>query len=262
MIQLSDFDAVLMDLDGTLWHENIPIPGAAELVKQIRRRGQKYGFVSNSGSSPVRARDRLASMDIIADEHQILTAAGAGCDYVLSTFGENCSVLNIANESVDELLEGKVTFVHDAQSPCDVVVTASLSHARATVDRLQIALMQLMKGAKLIGLCADRAYPTPTGYEIGAGAVTAMLAYAANVVPTYCGKPEAWFFLDLCKRLEVDPWKCVLIGDNLESDIAGSKKVGMKSILTLTGLATRISGESAAGDQKPDRIIHHLEELL
>jgi ribonucleotide monophosphatase NagD (HAD superfamily) len=119
-----------------------------------------------------------------------------------------------------------------------------------------------MRGAKLVGLCADRAYPTPRGFEIGAGGVTAMLAYAANVTPVYCGKPEAWFFLDLCKRLEVDPWKCVLIGDNLEADIAGAKRVGMKTILTLTGLATRLAGESAPADQRADRVINDLRDLL
>jgi HAD superfamily hydrolase (TIGR01450 family) len=261
-LSLEAFDAILLDLDGTIWHESVPLPGAVELVDLIRNRGQKYGFVSNSGSSPRRAMNQLAAMGITAAGSQVLTAAGAGCDYVLETFGEGARVLNVANDSVDELLRDHVAFVEDDRSPCDVVVAAGIAHGRATPERLQWALRHLMRGAKLVGLCADRAYPTPRGFEIGAGGVAAMLAYAANVTPTYCGKPEAWFFLDLCKRLSVDPWRCVLIGDNLEADIAGAKRVGMKTVLTLTGLATRIAGESAAADQRPDRVVTDLRELL
>lgn len=259
---MNDFDAVLLDLDGTIWHENVPLPGAAELVGAIRARGQKYGFVSNSGSSPAGAMARLAQMGIDARVEQILTAAGAGCDYVLETFGPGCAVFNAGTDAVGELLDGKVTWVNDAQSHCDVVVVAGLMHPNARVERLQMAMQQLMKGAKLVGLCADRAYPTIDGFEIGAGGTTAMLAYAADVTPTYCGKPEAWFFLDLCKRLDVDPWKCVLIGDNLEADVAGARRVGMKTILTLTGLATRITAQTCPADRKPDRIIRDLTELL
>ena len=262
MKALETFDAVLFDLDGTIWHESVPLPGAVELVARVRARGQKYGFVSNSGSSPKRAVERLATMGIVSDESQVLTAAGAGCDYVLETFGEGARVLNVANDSVDELLHDRVRFVEDDHSPCDVVLAAGIAHGRATPQRLQWALRHLMRGAKLVGLCADRAYPTPRGFEIGAGGVTAMLAYAANVTPTYCGKPEAWFFLDLCKRLAVDPWNCVLIGDNLEADIAGAKRVGMKTILTLTGLATRITSDSAPADQRADRVVDDLTQLL
>ena len=43
-----------------------------------------------------------------------------------------------------------------------------------------------------------------------------MLSYAASVEPIYCGKPEKLFFEELCHRLDVDPTKCVLIGDNPE----------------------------------------------
>jgi 4-nitrophenyl phosphatase len=138
-------------------------------------------------------------------------------------------------------------------------MTSTLVHSPP--ERIQAGLRFLLKGAKLVGLCADRSYPTPRGTEIGAGAVTSMLAYGARVTPVYCGKPEAWFFLDLCKRMHVEPWRCVLIGDNLEADIAGARRVGMKSILTLTGISTRQHHEAATADQRADWVIGGLDEL-
>ena len=100
-------------------------------------------------------------------------------------------------------------------------------------------MLLLRKGAALAAICADRVYPSPRGLEFGVGAMAAMLAYAVDVRPIFCGKPEKLFFNELCHRLGVRPDRCVLIGDNLESDIAGAKGVGMKTILTLTGVATR-----------------------
>lgn len=260
-MDLTTFDAVLLDLDGTVWHDDVALPGSAELVRQMQARGQKFGFVSNSSASPARVVERLATMGMQVDPHTILTAAAAGCDYVLATFGEGARVFNAATPSVEELLAGRVTFVDDDAGACDVVLTAGLAHERAQPARQQIAMRHLMRGAKLVGLCNDRAYPCRRGFEIGAGAVTAMLAYAANVIPTFCGKPEAWFFLDLCRHLGVDPARCVLIGDNLEADIAGARRVGMKTILTLTGLATRITADTATADQRPDFVVRDLSDL-
>jgi 4-nitrophenyl phosphatase len=58
----------------------------------------------------------------------------------------------------------------------------------------------------------------------------------------------------------VRPERCVLVGDNLESDIAGGKSVGMATILTLTGITTPEHARCAA--HKPDGIIADLSELL
>jgi 4-nitrophenyl phosphatase len=87
-----------------------------------------------------------------------------------------------------------------------------------------------------------------------------MFAYAANVTPTFCGKPEKIFFTELCRRLGVRPERCVLVGDNLESDIAGAKRVGIATILTLSGIATREDRQRAA--HQPDAVIKDLTDLL
>ena len=90
--------------------------------------------------------------------------------------------------------------------------------------------------------------------------MSAMFAYAANVTAVFCGKPEKIFFIELCRRLGVRPERCVLVGDNLESDIAGGKGVGMATILTLSGIASRDDLPSA--NHQPDAVINDLTDLL
>jgi 4-nitrophenyl phosphatase len=92
--------------------------------------------------------------------------------------------------------------------------------------------------------------------------MSAMMAYAANIRPVFTGKPEAFFFRELCRRLGSDPRRCVLLGDNLESDIAGARGVGMKTVLLLTGVTSREDAARAPDRLRPDWVSAGLPELL
>ncbi len=147
---------------------------------------------------------------------------------------------------------------------CDVVVVGTPTNVHAAPDRQRLALeiLRRQRATKLIGICADRVYPSPRGIEFGSGALTAMLAYAADVTPIFTGKPEPIFFQELCERLGVSPARCLLIGDNLESDIAGAKNLGMKTILTLTGVTHSQDLQNLPALKQPDAVIDDLTQLL
>ena len=78
----------------------------------------------------------------------------------------------------------------------------------------------------------------------------------------FCGKPEPIFFLDLCARLGVTPSRCVLIGDNIESDIAGARRVGMTSILVLSGVAREADLAAGHHSHRPDHVVASLADAL
>jgi len=287
-LDLLQYQAVLLDLDGTIYHEDHALPGAVELIRRLQQRGQPYACLTNSTTSPQQLVSRLKRMGVDVDPAHIYTAAAAACDYVLQRFGDPATaayigadhssssrpdsagpsdhhpkprVFNISTSGVDEMLDGKVTWVKDDHSPCDAVICGVPVNVHATEERLRAALVQLRRGAELVGICADRVYPSPRGLEFGVGAFAAMFAYAANVKPVFCGKPEPLFFTELCRRLGVRPERCVLVGDNLESDIAGARGVGMRTILTLTGVASRSDAENAPPHLRPDAIVESLVSL-
>jgi HAD superfamily hydrolase (TIGR01450 family) len=274
-MDFSPYDAVLLDLDGTIYHENHPLPGAIELIRRLEREGTCYACLTNSGMSPRQLEAKLAGLGVRVDASHIYSCPAATADYVMETFAprrallhgsvqasdaERPRIFNLATDGLHELLEGKVHWVESPEEECDAVCCASPAHSFASKERQWIALQLLRRGAKLIGLCADRLYPSPRGVEFGAGSMTALLAYAANVTPIFCGKPEAVFFHELCRRLKVAPDRCILIGDNLESDIAGAKGVGMAAILALCGVTRR--EDVAEAKVQPDRVIGDLRELL
>lgn len=262
-VDLDRYDAVLLDLDGTVYHDEHALPGAMELIRRLQSRGTPYACLTNSTNSPEQLAARLARMGVNVDPGHIYTAAAATCDYVMQRFGVHGRpprLFNLSTDGVQAMLEGKVQWVQHPEEPCDAVICGVVLNLYATEDRQRTALMLLRRGAALVSICADRVYPSPRGLEFGVGALSAMFAYAANVSATFCGKPEAIFFTELCRRLNVSPQRCVLVGDNLESDIAGGQKVGMATILTLSGIATR--ADLASATQKPDAVINDLADLL
>jgi NagD protein len=154
-----------------------------------------------------------------------------------------------------------VHWVQGEGEACHAVICGVPLNVFATNERQRTAMLLLRKGAALVAICADRVYPSPRGLEFGVGAFAAMFAYAANVRPVHCGKPEPLFFNELCRRLGVSPRRCVLIGDNLESDIAGGRSVGMATVLTLGGVSTRDDAQRLPEAMRPDAVIRDLRDL-
>jgi 4-nitrophenyl phosphatase len=257
----SGYHAVLLDLDGTLYKEDTPLPGAMALVRRLLAEGKKLAFISNSTQSPQRVAARVKNMGVDLSPALFHTASEAAAEYVLERFGSEARVFNCATEGMAELLEGRVIWVNEEHEKCDIVLAGNPQGKFATVPRMRIAMRLIWNGAICAGLCADRVYPSPAGIEIGSGAMTWMFAYAANVEPIFFGKPQRSFFENLCRRLEVDSERCVLVGDNLHADIGGGKAMGMKTILTLTGAARRGDLVGIAGEFRPDWVVEDLREL-
>lgn len=302
-LDFSPYHAILLDLDGTIYHEDHVLPGAVELVKRLQAENRNFACLSNSSASPLRVMARLEDMGIDVDPNNIYTAAAAACDYVLEHFpaatakqhqadhsangddgggsvigGAAAAVMapreanpqakrrprvfNLATESIDDMLYGMVDWVSSVEESCDAVIVGPPSSVHADEPRQRTALELIRRGAALVGICADRIYPSPRGVEFGSGSLTWMLAYASGVEPVFCGKPEEVFFHELCRRMSVEPDWCLLIGDNLESDVAGAKAVGMRTILTLSGVTRRRDLMNVETELQPDLVIENLTELV
>jgi HAD superfamily hydrolase (TIGR01450 family) len=265
-VDLSPYHAVLLDLDGTVYYEDHPLPGATQLIRRLIDQRVNFACISNSTTSPMRIMTRLEQMGVEVDLDRIYTAAAAAADYVVAHFkrkdGSRTRIYNLATDGLEEMLEGLVDWVQTDAEPCDAVIIGAPSNSHATPERQRTALKLLRKGAAAVGICADRVYPSERGLEFGSGALTWQLAYAAAIEPIFCGKPQELFFTELCRRLGAEPNWCILIGDNMESDIFGAKALGMRTILTLTGVARRQDLAKLPAELQPDLVVEDLTELL
>jgi HAD superfamily hydrolase (TIGR01458 family) len=125
------------------------------------------------------------------------------------------------------------------------------------------AFGELELGAELYCLHRNRWWQTTRGPMLDSGAFVAGLEYAANAEAKVLGKPSPQYFAAACEALDADPTMTWMVGDDLESDIAGAQGVGMRTVLLRTGKFRPDVVE--ASRTRPDGIVSsiaHLPEWL
>ena len=121
------------------------------------------------------------------------------------------------------------------------------------------ASFEIRRGAKFVGTNGDKTFPTDEGLAPGGGAILAAIETATDVTPTIIGKPARAMFDIAIEQMGADPRTCAMLGDRLDTDIEGAQRAGLKSLLVLTGVATRESLEKS--EIQPDFTFENLDDL-
>ena len=130
--------------------------------------------------------------------------------------------------------------VHLVDSEAEVVLVGGASESDETNrvflwERLNAAFAELRRGASLICLHRNRWWQTARGPLLDAGAFVAGLEYAAEVEATVLGKPSAAYFAAAVEALDAAPELTWVVGDDIEADIAGAQRFGLRTVLVRTG---------------------------
>jgi HAD superfamily hydrolase (TIGR01450 family) len=217
-------------------------------------------FVTNDARrSPEDYVRKLWSLGVQASLEEVVSA-GAALQYVLAerpkgtgayVLGSPAIFRHVA-EAGHRILNGT-----PRANEADVVVVAG--HDDLRFDDLTAAIQAVLGGADMIASCRDRTFPTDDGLSPGTGAIVAALEYAAQRTAIAVGKPEPQIFLTALDRL--DGGRTLVVGDRLESDLAGAAAAGLDGAIVLTGVADRAQAQ-AAEDPAPVRIADDLHSLL
>jgi ribonucleotide monophosphatase NagD (HAD superfamily) len=99
------------------------------------------------------------------------------------------------------------------------------------------------------------------GLMPGAGAVVAAVVTASGREPISIGKPGPLLLQVAAHAVGGDVAMAVMIGDSLVTDVAAAHAVGARSVLMLTGIATRDQAEALAAADRPTEIAADAAEL-
>jgi HAD superfamily hydrolase (TIGR01458 family) len=97
------------------------------------------------------------------------------------------------------------------------------------------AFAELDAGADLYCLHKNPWWQTSRGPLLDSGAFVAGLEYATGLEATVLGKPSPTYFLAALEAVDADPELTWMVGDDIEADIGGAQKHGMKTALVRTG---------------------------
>jgi HAD superfamily hydrolase (TIGR01450 family) len=234
---LPSFDGLIVDLDGVVWIGATAFAGSVAALGELRERGVRLLFLTNDprGSRSEYAA-QLRDLGIEVDESEIVTSASA----LASLLGEDAgrSAYVIGSAALKAELAGAGLQLLEGEAGRDADVVAVGGHAGFDYGELRIAGQAVRRGARLYATGRDAVFPMPDGPWPGTGAVLAAVEVAAGKEATVVGKPEPFIF-DHARSLLGDCKRVAIVGDNLDSDIAGGKAAGLTTILVLTGTATR-----------------------
>ncbi len=222
----------VFDLDGCVWTGDVLVPGAAEVLAMLREQGRRVSFLTNnSGARSAGLQAKLERLGVPAAKDEVLTPLEILSEVIVSRWGL-ARVLAIGGEDLGgALLEGGHELLPtDRYREAQVVVVGR--DAGFSYERLTAAARAIAGGAHFITPNLDPRLPLEgEDFLPGCGAVVESVAAAAGARPLVIGKPEPPLFELALARMGLSAEEAAMVGDSVDSDVRGARRVGMTAIL-------------------------------
>lgn len=242
------YKGYLLDLDGTVYRGGEVIPEAIAFVETLKKKGIPYQYVTNNSSlTPEQLAEKLQKMGLEAVPEDFFTSSMAVAETIekreqKETTTDVVRVLAIGERGLKTAL---------SEAGYELVEKAPASYVVVGIDRefsyekMKQATLAIYGGAKFLSTNCDRAIPTEEGLVPGNGSLTASIAYATRTEPLYVGKPEQAIIALALEKLGLRADEVLLIGDNLETDIAAGGRSGVDTLLVYSGFSRETDLERA-----------------
>ena len=272
----SEYQAVLFDIDGTMANGQKPLPGNCETIEYLRSIGFPFFFLTNDGihthSQKVKQLERggvwatedeivsasdalilaVAEMGLVGRK-VVVIGAGGGQDEYLAAAGA-------VPVRINEIEECSAIFVGEAKFDWFTDIHRCINHVRSHPDTVFLIS------------CPDTYWIGQADGSLGIGAgglarfiLTVLGELGITPQSRFLGKPNPGIFLETIECLKnkfgisnVENKRLLMVGDALFSDICGANRLGMTSVLVMTGLTTPKLLAEAAGDYIPDFVFSTL----
>ncbi len=247
---------LIIDMDGVLWRGDEPMPGLQEFFAFLRQHSIDFVLATNNSSRlPEQYVAKLARFGVEVRPERVLTSAQATAVYLATIAPPGTRVYAIGEEGVRQALEQHGFVLTDEEA----AYVVSGWDRQLTWDKLATAALLIHAGASFIGTNPDTNFPTEKGPVPGSGAQLAALETTTSVAPVVVGKPEPWMYEEALHRMGARPETTAVIGDRLDTDIAGGVRAGLTTVLLLSGISTQ--ADLAASPIKPDLVCADIGEL-
>jgi len=250
-----DVAGILIDLDGTVYEAGGLIAGAAAAIERLRGAGVPLLFTTNTSRKS--RRDIIASlrsMGLEIESEEVFSAPIAASEW-LAGQGVRRVQLLLPESTHDDFTGFEIT----ADDP-EMVLVGDLG-AGFTFERLNAAFRSVRGGAGLVAVHRNRFWLPEGGPTLDAGPFVAALEYAAQVEATLVGKPSSAFFRTAASRTGVALERLAVVGDDIESDVAGARATGLVSIQVRTGKFDSSRHTSLTPGERPHEVIDSLADL-
>lgn len=261
-LPLENVSALIIDMDGVVWRESMPIGDLPAIFGRIRSRGIRFAFATNNSTKSVGGFiETMRGFGVELEGWQIVTSSTATAEHLAGQYPDRGVVYLIGEAGIQSALEQQgfcvITDPDDETTPVAVV---SAFDRHCSYAKLRRATLLIRSGIPFYGTNPDKTFPSPEGLVPGAGSIQAALIASTDVQPVVIGKPAPHLVRAALQRLGSNPAETLVIGDRLETDIAAGQAAGCRTALVLSGVTTRSQAE--AWTPAVDLIADDLEALF
>ncbi|MDR2573543.1 MAG: HAD-IIA family hydrolase [Desulfovibrio sp.] len=245
----------VLDLDGTVYLGNIPIPGAVSFILRHWKHCDFHFLSNNTSKGPETYLKKLNAMGIPAENGQLLSPTAPLVAHLRET-GIHRAYL-VGNEDYRTALSAAMSELILSPDGAEAVILAY--DTELTYEKLKISAQLLQKpGVSYLATHPDLVCPDPEGPLPDVGSFIALYEKAVGRLPEHVfGKPSPSVLSPLFMRYARE--EMVMVGDRLSTDKKLAENVGIDFVLVLSGEARR---EDLAGEKNmPWRIVENLGML-
>lgn len=226
--------AVLLDMDGVLYHGMTPLPGAPEFIQRLQL---PCVFITNNPILPASdVASKLQQLGFARPESRNIITSSEVTAAVLAQRKPGFGYFAIGADGLHQTLAqyGRADTVN-----ADFVVVGEGPGISYVALTTAINLI-LQQQAVLVSTNPDNTVDASDAngrHQVlpGGGSLVAPLVAATGVQPLTIGKPEPLLYQAAMDRLGVRAQACLMIGDRPDTDILGAARLGMQTALVRTG---------------------------
>jgi 4-nitrophenyl phosphatase len=247
---------LMIDMDGVLWRGDGPLPGLAEFFEMLRERDIRFVLATNNPSKrPEGFAEKARRFGAPVETEDVVTCVQAVVYYLNEHYPQDSRIHVIGEAALKEQIQEAGYILADE----DVVAVVVALERSLTYETFKRATLLIRAGAEFIGTNGDPSYPTEEGFVPGSGMMVIALAATSDTKPVIMGKPERVIFDLALEKLGLPREQVASVGDRLDTDIEGGRRLGLRTILMLSGIASRADLEKIP--IKPDWVFEDLLDL-
>lgn len=249
----------LLDMDGTIYIDDILIEGSLEFLDSLVREGKRSLFVTNNSSHSVRDYvEKLGKMGISATPQDFFTSSMGMSMYLKENLPGKRVFCMGTRSLIAELRRAGISVTTDPDDGVEAVVLGY--DTELTYRKLSdVSRILLQKDLPYLATNPDFVCPVWYGFAPDCGAMAEMLRHAVGKMPTFIGKPNPMILLQAIRKAGYSPQDAAVVGDRLYTDIQSGVNAGVTTVAVL-------SGESSMDDvlaypTRPDFTISSIKTL-
>ena len=266
---------LIFDLDGVIWRGNKLVSSRIpSLIDGLHRKEHQIYFLTNNSTlNQYGYQKKLAGLGIKARLNEIICTTNVMRMYLRK------KVDKLTSRQADKVkkklrifvIGGKALKEEIKKLPAEIVKLGNngrVDYVVVGIDmhfnykKLAMAMHAILEGAEFVATNTDKTLPVKSASMLpGSGALISAISTATNCKPCVVGKPNPFIIRNAIDKSSLNGGNVYVVGDRLDTDVLLANRLGLRSVLVLSGATTREMAKKARGLHKPEYIIKDVTEI-